>query len=780
MRFKLLFANKYLFLSIILVTTFVIPQEKGAMDMEKGILGWSPAEAPLLTPWAKDVNPLNPHPEYPRPQMVRDSWINLNGLWDYVITEREFPPPEEFEGKILVPFPIESALSGVKKELKSDQFLWYRRTFKAPSLMGGRRLLLHFGAVDWEATVFLNGEEIGSHRGGYDSFTFDISDKVKPGEENELMVRVWDPTEDGVQARGKQFRRAISEPAGIWYTPCSGIWQTVWLEVVPATYIENLRIIPELDSNSVKVKVSVKGEAKDATLEIGVLSEGKEVAKGTGKPDEIIVIPIKDPILWTPDNPFLYSLKIELLSGGRKIDNVESYFGMRKVSIGKDENGTIRILLNNKFIFQAGPLDQGFWPDGIYTAPTDEALRFDIEMMKKLGFNAVRKHVKREPDRWYYWCDKLGLLVWQDMPSGTVGRGATQERDGEPISRESAEQFEKELRNMVEQLYNHPSIIMWIVFNESWGQYDTARLVEMVRESDKTRLVSGASGWFVYPEIGDVIDIHSYPSPSSPKPDGKRALVVGEFGGLGYIVEGHTWLKQGWGYRSLPNERALTIAFLKLWKGVWELKEEMGLCGAIYTQLTDVETECNGLLTYDRKVVKMPIEKIAPAISRGEIKLPVYKVVVPTAQNEKIIWRYTTSEPPSDWFKPEFDDSSWQEGIGGFGVPGTPGAIVGTEWRTSDIWLRRKFYLPSLSDNELKSLRLRIHHDEDAEVYVNGVLALSVRGFTTEYEEEEISKEALPALKIGGENLLAIHCHQTEGGQFIDAGFVLEIEEASR
>ncbi len=750
--------------------------EKGAFDMEEDLPQWRIAEVPLLTPWAKDVNPRAPHPEHPRPQMVRKSWINLNGLWDYAITDREADQPKEFKGKILVPFPIESALSGVKKALLPHQCLWYRRTFPTPSLRGERRLLLHFQAVDWEAKVFLNGKELGTHRGGYDSFTFDITNKVREKGENELVVRVWDPTEDGTQARGKQFRGAITEPGGIWYTPCSGIWQTVWLEVVPSNYIGNLRITPNVDSQAVEITTSVIGEDTALSLHIRVLGEGKTIGEGRGKPGEKVVIPIKNPILWKPDNPFLYSLIVDLFRKNKKIDSVESYFGMRKVSLGKDGKGITRILLNEEFIFQVGPLDQGFWPDGIYTAPTDEALRFDVEMMKKLGFNAVRKHVKREPDRWYYWCDKLGLLIWQDMPSGAVGSGATPEKDGHPLSPEQAQQFERELRAMVEQLYNHPSIIMWIIFNEGWGQYDTARLGDMVKELDKTRLVSGASGWFNY-DAGDIVDIHSYPGPAAPQSEERRASVLGEFGGLGFIVEGHTWVKQGWGYRSFADERSLTNAYLKLWKRAWELKDEKGLSGAIYTQLTDVEAECNGLLTYDRSVVKMRIEKIAPAVSKGDFELPTYRVIVPTAQSGRIVWRWTVDKPPADWFKPEFDDSSWREGTGGFGAPGTPGAIVGTEWRSSDIWLRHRFLLPPLSERELRSLLLRLHHDEDAEVYINGILAVKVSGFTTDYEEETISKEALSALKPGEENLLAIHCHQTVGGQYIDAGLLLEISE---
>lgn len=775
------------------VAVLVLFAVAASLAGEVSEVGWRMADVTIATIWAEKVNPQLPHPEYPRPQMVRKSWVNLNGLWDYAITDRQLVGiPKNWDGKILVPFPIESALSGVRKPVEAHQYLWYRRIFVAPKLAGGSRLLIHFGAVDWEAVVFVNGKEVGKHRGGYDLFTFDITEFVKPGE-NELLVRVWDPTEDGVQARGKQMRKAMREPSGIMYTPCSGIWQTVWLEVVPESFIERLRVVPNVDESSVIVTAFVANRKPNMSVEVVVkdaiiatsnepeldFSRAATVAKAKGNPNEAVKVELKQPKLWTPDAPFLYGLQVRLLAGKEEVDAVQSYFGMRKVSLGKDEKGFVRILLNGNFIFQVGPLDQGFFPDGIYTAPTDEALRFDVEVMKRLGFNAVRKHVKREPQRWYYWCDRLGLLVWQDMPSSSVGRNATGNRDGFPISPECAEQFERELCAMVEQLFNHPSIIMWIVFNESWGQYDTARLVEMVKKLDHTRLVSGASGWHVYPGVGDVIDIHSYPSPASPQPDGKRALVLGEFGGLGFVVKGHTWVEKGWGYRTMPDEKALTKAYLKLWQRAWELKDEKGLSGAIYTQLTDVETECNGLLTYDRKVIKMPIEIIAKAVSRGEFPgLPRYKVIVPTAQDDdKIRWRYTFDKPPEGWFKPEFDDSGWKEGFGGFGARGTPGAIVRTEWRTSDIWLRREFTLPPLAKEELARLMLRIHHDEDAEVYINGVLAAKLADFTTDYEEVGILPEAIAALKPGEKNIIAIHCRQTVGGQYIDAGLVIEAEQ---
>jgi Glycosyl hydrolases family 2, TIM barrel domain len=447
----------------------------------------------------------------------------------------------------------------------------------------------------------------------------------------------------------------------------------------------------------------------------------------------------------------------------KNYDTVASYFAMRKMEIGKDDNGVTRMLLNGKPYFQVGPLDQGFWPDGIYTAPTDEALKYDIEMTKKLGFNMCRKHVKVEPERWYYWCDKLGLLVWQDMPSGdrSVAPGK-----GEIVrSTESARQFELELKRMIDGRRNHPSIIMWVVFNEGWGQYDTPRLTNWVKEYDPSRLVNCASGWNDR-KVGDVHDIHVYPGPGAPQPEATRAAVLGEFGGLGLPVPDHTWEKRTWGYRNMKDRSDLTRRYEQLLRGVWKLKDNPGLSAAVYTQTTDVETEANGLLTYDRAVIKMDLERVAAA-NRGDFsRVPQVMEVVPTSKEKGIVWRYSLEKPAGEWFKPDFEDSAWKEGQGGFGTEGTPGAVVRTQWKTSDIWLRRDFELP---ETKLASPHFQVHHDEDVEIYLNGVLAAKAPGFTTDYEELPISAEALATLKPG-KNKLAVHCKQTTGGQYIDVG----------
>ncbi len=721
---------------------------------------WQPADGPLMTRWAKDVTPDKVHPDYPRPQMVREDWLNLNGLWQLAFaTEGEAVPiGKSLPEQILVPFPVESALSGV---MKRAERLWYRRTFRVPEKWAGKRILLHFGAVDWEATVWVNGKELGKHRGGYDSFSFDITDSLKKDSEQELIVGVYDPTDGGTQPRGKQVRR----PGGIYYTPTTGIWQTVWLEPVPETNIQELKIIPDVAGSKVRVTVSVKGFNQHA-IQI-VVREGDRSITGVARSGESTVdVPIPEPKLWSPETPFLYSLQVSLQQGNQTVDFVRSYFGMRKVEVGKDDKGVTRLLLNGKPYFMVGPLDQGFWPDGLYTAPTDEALKYDIEATKKLGFNMTRKHVKVEPARWYYWCDKLGLLVWQDMPSGDK---SVRPGQGE-ITRtpESAKQFELELQRMIDSLHNHPSIIMWVVFNEGWGQFDTKRITEWTKQHDPTRLVNCASGWNDM-KVGDVHDLHKYPGPGSPEPEPTRAAVLGEFGGLGLPMESHLWVKdRNWGYRVMKNREELTRRYERLLAEVWRLKDKPGLSAAIYTQITDVESEVNGLLTYDRALIKGDLDRIA-AVNKGDVsRVPQVRVVVPTSQEKGQSWRYTLEKPSDGWFRPDFDDSSWKEGPGGFGTRGTPGAVVRTEWKTSDIWLRREFTLP---EGDRSKLQLLLHHDEDAEIYLNGVLAAKAPGYISDYEEVAISKEALAVLKPG-KNHLAVHCKQTTGGQYIDVGLV--------
>ena len=727
---------------------------------------WHIADGPLKTRWAKDVSPANALPEYPRPQMVRKEWMNLNGLWDYAIIDKEAAMPEKFDGKILVPYPVESALSGVMKRVGDNNKLWYRRTFQLSPAFEGKRTLLHFGAVDWQMTVTVNGKHVGAHRGGYDPFTFDITDALKPAGEQVIIVSVWDPTDSGPQPRGKQ----VNKPGGIFYTPVTGIWQTVWIEPVNPLYVTALRATPNIDESSVEIEPQLAPSDHSFEIQVSarigekyVLCLGQKVEKGkAGTP---LIMPLTSFNRWTPESPTLYEIRVTILEDGKEVDSVDSYYAMRKISLGKDDKGIPRLMLNNKPVFQMGPLDQGFWPDGIYTAPTDEALKYDIEVTKKLGFNMTRKHVKVEPDRWYYWCDKLGLLVWQDMPAGDKGVGPGKgEIQKDPAA---AKEFESELKAMIDALRNHPCIVQWVVFNEGWGQYDTVRLTDWVKQYDPSRLVDCASGWNDMP-AGDVHDMHKYPAPGMFPVEEKRASVLGEYGGLGLPIEGHMWEKKTWGYKVMTNPAQLTKKYVNFARMLADLQKK-GLCAAVYTQITDVETEANGLLTYDRAIIKPDADKIAAAnrFKFGTLEQDSEVEIVPTARTAPQLWQYSLDKPADNWFSSEFDASGWKEGKSGFGSEGTPGSIIGTVWKTNDIWLRREVTI----DKPLKSPQLVVHHDDDAEVYINGVLAVTLPDYVGDYENLDLKPESLKALKQG-KNIIAVHCHQKSGGQFIDVGIV--------
>ncbi|MCC5930628.1 MAG: beta-galactosidase [Cyclobacteriaceae bacterium] len=572
----------------------------------------------IQSPWADKVASM-PHPEYPRPQMTRDKWTNLNGHWEYAILEKGATQPANYDGKILVPFPVESKLSGVGKTVGAQKELWYRRSFDITPDMRRSVLLLHFGAVDWEAEVFVNGKSAGIHRGGYDPFSFDISSLLKPGKSQELVVRVWDPTDEGPQPRGKQ----VNKPRGIWYTPVTGIWQTVWLETVPATYIAGLKNTPDLDNNQIVVTANVKNGKAGQLLRVRLLEEGKIVAEQNALISDAVKLSIENPKVWSPANPFLYDLEVTVLQGRRELDQVKSYAALRKISMAFDGNGVQRLMLNNEFLFQYGPLDQGWWPDGLYTAPSDEALRFDIEKTREMGFNMIRKHVKVEPARWYYHCDRMGMLVWQDMPNGDhgnvwetrpgiIGRGTERQR-----SPESESIFKTEWKAIIDANVNFPSIVVWVPFNEAWGQFKTREITEWTQQYDPTRLVNSASGGNFIMEgtkiTGDIMDIHNYPDAAMPDPDifGRdQILVLGEFGGLGLPVEGHTWQeKDNWGYQSFNNKEELLKRYTQLMEALAPMIQK-SLSAAVYTQTTDVEVEINGLMTYDRKVIKFPEEAL--------------------------------------------------------------------------------------------------------------------------------------------------------------------------
>ncbi|MFO0826978.1 MAG: glycoside hydrolase family 2 TIM barrel-domain containing protein [Phycisphaerales bacterium] len=748
----------------------------------------SPAPSSLRTRWSTFVDRDHPHAEYPRPQLVRDRWMNLNGSWEYAIRPMDagLDFPARSDGQIVVPFPLESQLSGVQREITKDSRLFYRRSVTLPSTPEGKRVLLHFGAVDWGTKVFVNGAAVGDHTGGYEPFTFDVTDRVRAGD-NEIIVEVWDPCDEPGETsggyeppRGKQVRK----PEGIWYTSVTGIWQTVWLEWVPERSIDRVQFVPDLAKGTLAITPTARGPVADgAAIEVSLRwpenPDGPAVVQQFVPVNATTTITVPNVQAWSPESPRLY--RVDLRYGA---DVAQSYVAFRTIEVRRDAAGRPRIMLNGQPYFMLGTLDQGWWPDGLYTAPTLDAMVYDLEVTKALGFNTIRKHVKMEPDTWYAACDRLGILVWQDMPSSGPYIGPN-DRDAQR-GEKSAATYEAELRGMIARLSFHPCIVMWVPFNEGWGQFDTTRIVKLVKSLDPTRLVDAASGW-TDRGCGDVFDLHDYAATlagAAPPGDGARANVIGEFGGLGLPIPGHLWREDGWGYRRFKNAIDLEAAYAKLLGELAELSID-GISGAIYTQTTDVETEVNGLLTYDRDVIKVNSANMA-AINRAAIaranalaKSGAQVTVVPCALDEqdaskRPIWRFFDGAPPEGWSARDFDDSSWRQGPGGFGTDHTPGAVVGTGWNSSSIAIRRHFVLQP----DAVPTHLFIHHDEDAEVWVDGVKIATLEGYTSGYARVALDAAALGIL-TPGEHVLAVKCTQTAGGQFIDAGFVRLATEAA-
>ena len=578
---------------------------------------WQPADNPLITEWGEKIDPSAPWPEYPRPAMARDEWMSLNGMWDYALCPRDEERPEP-QGKILVPYPVESALSGVKAVMTDSLAIWYSREFVIPKQWKEKQVIINFEASDWETTVWVDDNLAMIHRGGYDPFWCNITPYLSDSGKHNLVVKVTDPTDRGRQPRGKQ----VLKPGGIWYTPTSGIWQSVWLEPVEKSWIGDLRIVPDLDRGEFQVTVIEERcqgpegcppvDMAPSLAEITLVADGKTVSVVSGTAGTALSLPVTDARLWSPDDPFLYDLKVRLITGGQVSDEVTSYAGMRKISLGVSDDGFTRIFLNNEFVWQNGPLDQGFWPDGLYTPPSDEAMKYDLEMLKKMGFNMLRKHVKVENRRFYYHTDRMGMLVWQDMPSGDEYIWG----DRPDISKTDADSaiFINELTAMILTKFNHPSIVMWVIYNEGWGQYKTPEVTDYVMALDTTRLVNSTSGW-TDRGTGHVLDIHHYPEPVAPAPEKERAIVLGEFGGLGLPVPEHTWEQKNWGYEKMGDSAALMQKYTDFYAQVRDMVTAKGLSASVYTQTTDVETETNGLMTYDRKVDKMGFANVREAMA---------------------------------------------------------------------------------------------------------------------------------------------------------------------
>jgi hypothetical protein len=754
--------------SLMIITTIMLTIAESACAQSS----WQKKTAPVMTPWGEQLTADNVWPEYPRPSMKRQKWVNLNGVWQYFKRSSIKYDYEKstslFSKAILVPFPVESALSGIMdKNYSANRKAthMYRRTFTLPESFKGKNVLLHFGAVDWRCYVYVNGELAGTHDGGSVPFFFDITSLLNEETEQELQVAVWDPT-DGGQPNGKQ---SVS-PNGIWYTPNSGIWQTVWMEPVNPTHIISYEPIPDIDNSTVSIKVKTSASCP---ITLTVKDGENTVAEQTGSSDDTFILPIPSAKLWSPDEPNLYNLDITIKEQGNDIDKVSGYFGMRKFSRAMVD-GHPAVLLNNKPLYMYGPLDQGWWPDGLLTPPSYEAMVYDLQVMKGFGMNMVRKHIKLENDLWFDWCDKNGLVVWQDMPSG-CGSGQIGNMNY------AMQNFYRENEALIDATRHHPCIGAWVVWNEGWGQYPeggmahTRRAVNsvMAANHDPGRFVHAVTGW-VDVEMGDFLDVHSYPAPgAATNALNERIASCGEFGGINLFIENHMWAGSDVNYTTVEDTNTYCNLYDHYTDRLQQLQKEKGLWMSVYTQITDVEQECNGLMTYDRKILKVSPEQ--QAIMKAKIQRTVnyrYKgestVVAAGDENANIQWKYTTSEPASDWYTTDFAASGWKTGTAGFGGSGR------TSWTSSDIWIRRSFIINNVEASQLQDIRLWLFHDEDAEIYINGVLAAKVTGYNTSFETWPLLPEGLSALKLDGtDNVIAIHCKQTTGGQFIDCGLKL-------
>lgn len=718
---------------------------------------YDPVSGKIMTVWGEKVTPENAWREYPRPQLKREAWQNLNGLWEYSIQSADMPKPATFDGKILVPFAVESALSGVGKSVMPDQKIWYQTRFTMPGNWSGQQIMLHFQAVDWETSVWINGKLAGTHKGGSTMFSLDITRLLRRGEQ-ELLVSVWDPTDTDSQARGKQ----VLNPGGIWYTPVSGIWQTVWLEPVNPVNIVSVNPVTDIDRASVTLHTDLKGIRNTDELSVIVRKDNRTILEATYQASAPVTFQVPSPKLWTPETPELYDLEISLARDGRILDKVTSYFAMRKISMITDAFGFQQIQLNNETLFQYGTLDQGWWPDGLLTPPSAAAMRYDMEVLKDMGFNMLRKHIKIEPFLYYYYADSLGLLLWQDMPSGfETAKRAEQHvafNAAEDWARpgQSAMQFEYELKTMIDQLRFFPSIVTWVVFNEGWGQYETKRIVEWTMDYDKTRLINGVSGW-TDRGVGHMYDAHQYPGPGMVPAEKHPGMVIvlGEFGGLGLPVEGHLWDPgmRNWGYRTYTSAPVLIKEYIKLIHNLYPLKYK-GLAAAVYTQTTDVEGEVNGLLTYDRKAIKIDSDLLRI------LHAPLYAPVSRAARN---LVKDSETTPQEIKIAGKYPGAGWHLKIpeGEFQILKAPVAVSQGE----SIWSASSFNLQEIPNG----IVLKIRSATTVKVFLNGHLVLDKRTVGRRHYEEINLTEFRRFLKKG-ENILAVEAPEYESDGSFDYG----------
>ncbi len=749
--------KELILIALVLSETFFYGQNSISNDFQKE-KAWSPVGDKIKTSWAYQITPDNVWQDYPRPQMQRSKWKNLNGLWDYAILHRlprERVAPIKYKDKILVPFSLESSLSGVGKELLPVEVLWYRTKFDV-SQWKEKEIILHFGAVDYKSTLYINGSEVGTHIGGNDPFSYNITRFINYEKKlQELELSVWDPTDTGTQPRGKQALR----PRGIWYSAVSGIWQTVWLEPVEKTHIKQINIISDIDQKKIQVEFDLNNSEGNEKYLVKITKGEVPVFNQAFDSKRVINIEIPNPKLWSPSNPHLYDFEVTVIRKEKVLDKIKSYFAMRKIALGKDKNGFTKLFLNNQELFHWGTLDQGWWPDGLLTPPSREAMVYDMKVLKSLGFNTIRKHLKVEPSIFYYEADKLGFLLWQDMPSGFLHNHHPQQHvrpgDKEDWNRptDTAALFKKEWKNIIDNLKFFSSIVVWVPFNEGMGQFESKEITNWTMNYDSTRLVNGISGWQDR-GVGHFIDLHQYPGPGMEPPSQNkgRAVVLGEFGGYGFPVPNHVWdrSKKNWGYRVSKTLGSYIKDYNEV---VTNLHGERarGLAAAIYTQTSDVEIEVNGILTYDRKIIKLPLGSTKKMHKQLFNDFKMAKFLFEDSEINKTRKKISYKALPSNWeLKPK---KISQFKLEEFPVPLKVG---------NSVFSYKEFRIDQIPDH----LALKFYGNGNVSVYINGKKVLEKYLRTKRHYDDINLTNYLHALKIGINNISFKINNPTENGQF--------------